>query len=139
MTTWQSPSKGIAYRALSDNSTDASITIAFPILAVVTVLLPVLALVVCIMWSLIFHLDSSTSTHCGVKNFLPSISAAIGTFGPQKYIWRIAIALHSMPRFLVAFMYFNRHRVRLVFAVNLIEVGSLLGLTYVSSTESFRE
>ena len=42
--------------------------------------------------------EKSTYTHCEVSNFAPSISAAIGSFVPQKYIWQASIALHSAPR-----------------------------------------
>src|SRR4051812_8708607 len=120
---WQNP-KSVAYRPLNDNSVDTCISIAFPSLAVVTVLLPLLALIVCILWSLVFNFESSTSTHCGVKNFLPSISAAIGAFEPQKYVWRLAIGLHSFPRYLIAFMYFNRYQSKSVFVINIIEISS---------------
>jgi len=89
------------------------------------------------MWSLVYDFEISTSTHCGVNNWLPSISAAIGSFAPQKYIWRLAISLHSLPRYVIAFMYYNRYGSRAVFVLNILEISSLLGLTYVSSTENF--
>ena len=44
--------------------------------------------------------QDSTFTHCDVVNVAPSISASIGSFSPQKYVWKLLIGLHSGPRFL---------------------------------------
>ena len=41
-----------------------------------------------------------------VTNTIPSVSAVTG-IRPQAYIWRISIGLHSTPRLLVGFMYYN--------------------------------
>ncbi|XP_014674199.1 PREDICTED: post-GPI attachment to proteins factor 2-like [Priapulus caudatus] len=117
--------------------------------ALATVCLPLSAFVSCIMLSLIRNFDGSTATHCKVANYLPSISAAIGGYTPQRYIWRIAIALHSSPRLLVATIYYNYyssmfegskpHAYHSIMQTNfvsyILEVVSLVGLTYISSTE----
>ncbi|XP_052828369.1 post-GPI attachment to proteins factor 2 isoform X2 [Octopus bimaculoides] len=85
-----------------------------------------------------------------VPNYLPSISAAIGGFTPQRYVWRACIGLHCAPRFLVAFTYYNFHMsVRLAeknklyghlaavaCVLHIIENLALLGLTYVASNEN---
>ena len=85
-----------------------------------------------------------------MKNYLPSVSAAIGAFTPQKYVWRICIALHASPRFMIAVAYYNYHTnihlgknnelYKTVAAFNslchIVEVASLVGLTFVSSTEN---
>ncbi|XP_037786126.1 post-GPI attachment to proteins factor 2-like [Penaeus monodon] len=84
---------------------DSVVRIPLRRLAVVTVSLPFGAFFLCIYLSLRHNFDLSTATHCGVPNYLPSISSAIGEFVPQRYIWRAAIAVHSAPRFLIAAMY----------------------------------
>ncbi|XP_054160755.1 post-GPI attachment to proteins factor 2-like [Oppia nitens] len=125
------------YRSLNDNIADNVIVLPFTSIVVTIVLLPLMAFFLCVFWSLVFDFETSTSTHCGVRNFLPSISAAIGAFSPQKYIWRLAIGLHSMARYVIAYMYYNRFDSKLVFTLNVTEITALLGLTYVSSTENF--
>lgn len=87
--------------------------------------LPTAAFATCVVLALTLHFDESTSTHCGVclpflplvwllewerglvkvGNYLPSISAAIGAYEPEMFIWRILIALHCLPRFAMAFVY----------------------------------
>lgn len=139
----------------------------FRTVAVLTVLLPFSSFIICVLWSLYFNFASSTATHCGVNflepstdfnfimylhfvqvpNYLPSVSAAIGDYLPQKYIWRVAIALHTIPRIKIAFVYFvyftsilvkhTGNLIRLNCALNLIEIFSLFGLTFISSTENY--
>lgn len=69
--------------------------------------LPTTALFLCITLALLLHSKSSTSTHCGVENWLPSISAAVASYSPERYIWRLFIAVHAAPRFIMAFAYRN--------------------------------
>jgi len=124
-------------------------SLRFRTVAVLTVMLPLSGFVICVLWSLYYNFRSSTATHCGVQNYLPSVSAAIGDYTPQKYIWRIAIAVHTVPRIRIAFVYLvyftsilvkqTGKLIRLNCALNLIEVFSLFGLTFVSSTENYSE
>ncbi|KAK2160887.1 hypothetical protein LSH36_125g00000 [Paralvinella palmiformis] len=75
--------------------------------------LPLFAFVVCIVLSVMNDFEESTYTTCSdpaagkVRNFLPSISSAIGGFTPQRYIWRIFFAVHLTPRFIFALMHYN--------------------------------
>ncbi|KAL4003427.1 Frag1/DRAM/Sfk1 family protein [Acanthocheilonema viteae] len=118
----------------------------------VTAGLPFTALFLCISLALALHLDESTRTHCGVVNYLPSISAAVGSFSPERYIWRFFIALHSAPRIVEAFAFKNllltsplrplSDRIWFELAcqiacfVNISESLFLLLLTSASSTEN---
>ncbi|XP_068239250.1 post-GPI attachment to proteins factor 2-like isoform X2 [Palaemon carinicauda] len=130
---------------------DSETVVRIPLrkLSIVTVMLPLSAFILCIYLSLRYNFTLSTSTHCGVPNYLPSISSAIGEFVPQRYIWRAAIAVHSAPRFLLAAMYNSFMKrilpnadnyqimVRVTTTLNVIENIALLGLSFVSSKENY--
>lgn len=127
--------------------------IPFRCFVLVTAGLPFTALLLCISLSLALHLEQATRTHCGVANYLPSISAAIASFSPEKYIWRFFIALHSAPRLLAAFAYrgllltsplrplgdriWFEIGCHVACTINIAEIFFLLLLTSVSSTENY--
>jgi len=123
--------------------------IRFRLVAIVTVSLPFFAFIFCIVYSFFFHYDLVTKTHCNVWNWAPSISASIGHYAPQRFIWKISIALHSAPRLLFAQMYnayMYKHLSRsssvqqmllLCSSFNIAEIFSLLLLSLVPSKDDF--
>lgn len=125
----------------------ALIRIPFPMFAAVTVMFPFFAFVFCVVWSLLFNFAAVTATHCGVFNFLPSISAAIGGHNPQRFVWRTCIALHSAPRLLVCVMYYryyqsmldaqHRYVCRVACCLSIVENLCLLGLSNIASVENY--
>lgn len=111
--------------------------------------LPLYSFVFCVAWSVVFYFERSTDTHCHVWNFLPSISAAIGNYQPQRFVWQLAITLHAVPRFILASFNHKRNQnlVRsrwravafLATLLNVVENLALLGLTYFTSVDSYGE
>ncbi|KAE9548002.1 hypothetical protein FO519_008783 [Halicephalobus sp. NKZ332] len=102
---------------------------------------------------MILHWDDATETHCNVPNFFPSVSAAVASFSPEKFIWRLFVGLHGAPRIVTAIAFRNFlsssplrsypnarfFHVLCNFACSLhiLEVMFLLLLTCVSSTENY--
>ncbi|CAG5122532.1 unnamed protein product, partial [Candidula unifasciata] len=128
----------------------------FPVLVATSCLLPLAGLVLCELVCLLFYFNQCTVTNCGsadeVWNFMPSISVATGQLAPQKYIWRILIALHATPRFLIAAGYHSMHKMMflgnkslqtyshlssLAYFLHVVEILALVGLSFVSSTEDY--
>jgi post-GPI attachment to proteins factor 2 len=102
-------------------------------------------------------MDISQMEFFQVFNVIPSISSITG-ISPQRYLWRIVIALHISPRLIIAYTQksFLRHHVlskisdrnqliranqlaKIVHYLNLIEICALAGVTYVSNKENYRE
>lgn len=123
-------------------------------LAYLTVSIPLLTLVFCFATSMWFQYTAVNTTVCKVYNFCPSVSAITG-ISPQRYIWRIGVALHTGPRLLLASLYpryFYRRAqqvephqrglflrlVRANYMLHLAEAFSLVGVTYVSNRENYR-
>ena len=102
----------------------------------------------------LFWPDLLTSCLFQVYNVIPSISAITGV-SPQRYLWRICIALHIGPRFAIAAVYRNYYRtlnaqyvpaeerpgiqslIKRVFILHIIEIFALCCVTYVSNRENY--
>lgn len=121
--------------------------ISFARLAVIAVSLPLGAFLFCVVWSVMFDFVRSTYTHCDVSNYLPSVSAAIGNYEPQKTVWRLAIILHMPFRLAVAKMYlkYYREHIRrnrrmfgiLACTLNIIEDFALFSLSLWTSADNY--
>lgn len=122
-------------------------------LAYLTVALPLFTLLFCFATSMLFQYTAVNTTVCKVYNFCPSVSAITG-ISPQRYIWRMGVALHTGPRILLASLYprYFARRAALVaapkralfsrltranYALHLAEALSLVGVTYVSNRENY--
>ncbi|XP_035785549.1 post-GPI attachment to proteins factor 2-like [Anopheles albimanus] len=128
--------------------------IGFRDMCVFTLVLPLGTLFVCFVSAYVFQPEEIHETHCRVYNIIPSISAITGV-SPQRYLWRISIALHIGPRFIIAFVYRNWYRAMLadiadpgraarvrrmintVYWLNLLEISALCGVTYISNKENY--
>lgn len=117
---------------------------------VVTASMPIVALLLSVTLGVYLHFDETTSTHCKVPNFVPSISSVVGGVTPERYIWRICIAIFSFPRLFDSLLCFNllsrgigeNDHFRywgnyLLFVLHFVHYFSLFGLSFVSSTENF--
>ncbi|CAH1953581.1 unnamed protein product [Acanthoscelides obtectus] len=121
--------------------------IPFEKFSLVVVCFPLLAFIFCVAYSVLYNFESATYTHCQVYNLLPSISAAIGNFSPQREIWQGAIALHAVPRFYVAYEYLQHHNSvlysqdlwigHIAFFLNVIENIALIMLSFFTSSRYY--
>ncbi|KAH9583058.1 Post-GPI attachment to proteins factor 2 [Schistosoma haematobium] len=111
--------------------------------------LPAGALVICVL--LCLATNSCVQTHCTDANFLPSLSAAVGSNEPQKTIWIISILISSAWRLLILLnSYINSRKFNsfsgghlslsnLPYLSSFIEIFSLNMLSIVSSSDNYSE
>ncbi|XP_043266782.1 post-GPI attachment to proteins factor 2-like [Venturia canescens] len=139
---------------IGNNKSYIHLEISFKKLCIATVCLPLVTLLICFVTAYIFQQDDIHETHCRVYNILPSISAITG-ISPQRYLWRISIALHMGPRLVIAIVYYSYYRkilrnmkdvpkkivgcrlLNLCFWLNIAEIASLSGVTYISNRENY--
>jgi len=132
-------------------------------LAQVLLMAPVFAFAYCLICAYTASNQHGMYTHCGVNNFALSVSEAIAKPEISRVIWTISIVVHSpvllffsleLTKFYVDYLYNkswaqskeNTNRVSLVdnpgfwkfcllaaIFTGIVELGSLLGLTFVTS------
>ncbi|CAD6227299.1 GSCOCG00006087001-RA-CDS [Cotesia congregata] len=138
----------------NNNKSLIHLAISFRKLCIATACLPLVTLLICFVTAYIFQQDDIHETHCRVYNVLPSISAITGV-SPQRYLWRVTIALHIGPRLVIATVYHSYYRkiltdledlpkkligcrlLNLCFWLNIIEIAALCGVTYISNRENY--
>ncbi|XP_018329207.1 post-GPI attachment to proteins factor 2-like isoform X2 [Agrilus planipennis] len=125
----------------------------FKDLCLVTLACPLITILTCLITGFIFQWDDIHETHCRVYNIIPSISAITG-ISPQKYLWRVSIAVHLGPRLLVAAVTrsYNDNLIAkasarnqeeakkwidFTFWLQLLEIACLTGVTYISNRENY--
>ncbi|XP_053671400.1 post-GPI attachment to proteins factor 2 [Anopheles nili] len=132
----------------ADNSRKSTFRVRFSKLAVATVVLPVVGFLFCVIWSLLYNFNQANATHCMVYNFLPSLSAAIGNYQPQRFVWQLSVLSHAPFRYAIAFLYKNHHQTLLArkhrkewaylsCVLNIIELCSLVGLSLWTSSSNY--
>ncbi|XP_066920174.1 post-GPI attachment to proteins factor 2-like [Clytia hemisphaerica] len=127
-----------------------SIKISLPLLINIAVFLPAFGIISCVILSIWYHPHLVTSTHCKVKNFLPSISSA-SHLPPEIYVWRTCIGIHSGCRYLFGYICYRFYMnaassstipyIRILIKLNFIckwtEVTSLVLLSVISSEDNY--
>ncbi|XP_029673453.1 post-GPI attachment to proteins factor 2-like [Formica exsecta] len=139
---------------VGSNKSSIYLALSFRKLCLATVGLPLISLLFCFITAYIFQQDDIHETHCRVYNILPSISAITGV-SPQRYLWRISIALHIGPRLVIASVYHSYYYnilksiedvplkimgsrlLNLCYWLNIAEVAALCGVTYISNRENY--
>ncbi|KAL5279368.1 PGAP2.2 family protein [Megaselia abdita] len=130
-----------------NSSTKPSAKIPFGKFAIYVVSLPLFSFLFCVIWCVLFYFERSTATHCSVRNYLPSISAAIGNYQPQRFIWQLAICVHFIPRLVIAKVYLDfyievirkdrMHLAKIALSLNVVENFALLVLSLWTSSEHY--
>ena len=134
------------YERLEAN-TKPVLRFSFGKFSVLIVSCPLFGFLFCVVWSLLYDFERANATHCLVYNFLPSLSAAIGNYQPQRFVWQMSVLLHAPPRYIVNYMYRNynsrlldrgrRYIANICCILNGIEIFSLVGLTLWPSSMDY--
>lgn len=81
---------------------DELLSIPFKVVVLLIAVCPFAAFSGCLLLTLWLHYEQAVSTHCGVPNWLPSLSAAVA-YAPECYVWRFFIGIQGTPRMGLAF------------------------------------
>lgn len=121
--------------------------IRFGIYGLAICTLPFFSFVFCVGYSLWSYFERATATHCNVRNYLPSISAAIGNYQPQRFVWQLAILIQVIPRLTVTYQYYrlyevivrkNRRPIAYTACIfNVVENLALVGLSLWTSIDDY--
>ncbi|CAL8126346.1 unnamed protein product [Orchesella dallaii] len=111
----------------------------------VVLALPLGAFIFAILWAMYTDYDRAVNVLCAnedgrkIRNYLPSLSAAIGDFPVSRAVWTTCVVLHAPPRFLFGSMYLQYFESIVpssmqswVFAAWISSVLELLGLVGLS-------
>ncbi|XP_017020329.1 post-GPI attachment to proteins factor 2-like [Drosophila kikkawai] len=119
----------------------------FPWVALISLALALAGFFFGVAWSLAFDFERSTYTECQVDNYLPSISAAIGSYEPQRTVWQLAIFLHFPLRLVLAKAYLEHYLKKfrrsrrllgiLAYILNVVEVSALVCLSFWTSSADY--
>lgn len=133
------------YERLDSNQIIFRIRFGIYCLAICTI--PFFSFVFCVGYSLWSYFERATATHCNVRNYLPSISAAIGNYQPQRFVWQLAILIQVIPRLSVIHQYYqlyqvivrkNRRPVAYTACIfNVVENLALVGLSLWTSVDNY--
>jgi len=139
----------LPYKSLGGGPRVSGRRVLFRRVVLATLALPLGGFCFCVGWSLLYNFEKATSTHCEVTNYLPSISATIGSFRVQRRVWKVAIAMHAPFRFLFGYFYreYWQETLALTSGVRLLllltqvlyvsENLGLIGLSFVASIDNF--
>ncbi|KAK6642318.1 hypothetical protein RUM44_014041 [Polyplax serrata] len=125
------------------------LNVSLPKIGWTSVTLSFISFSFCILWSIIYNFEEANATHCSVENFFPSISAAIGHFYPQIYVWNTSVIAQMIPRLKISTMYLHYYSsiihdkyLRFCYAawvLHVCELWALLGLSIITSTSNYSE
>ncbi|KAL7304880.1 hypothetical protein TKK_0002685 [Trichogramma kaykai] len=123
------------------------VIIPFARIAWFTVSIQCFSFIFCILWTIMYNFEESTNTHCKVYNALPSVSATIGHYQPQKNIWKMTTVIQAIIRFYMIILHYQYYKkntypttrklTRLALVTYVIENTSLVTLSFWTSNENY--
>lgn len=115
----------------------------------VVIALPFGAFLFAIIWAMCTDYKKAVNVLCTkdenrkVRNYLPSLSAAIGDFPISQAVWTLCILIHAPPRFLFGSMYLKYFEIIVpthlykwayfAWILSVLEISGLVGLSVITS------